>query len=135
VIFVDTVAWLYLFDKGQGGENQKRALAFIGTNTEPLATSDLVIAETHKWLVHHGRPAVRAQAILEKLALQEIAQILALEQSDREEAAVWVKKYADQKLSYTDACAVAVMKRLGLRKIFSFDRHFRLFPELETIPS
>jgi predicted nucleic acid-binding protein len=134
LIFVDTVAWLYLFGKGQQDPQVQKARQFIQVLQQPLCTSDLVVEETHKWLVHHGRPTSQALIVLRKLASQELAQILEIEPEDRTIAIGLVDQYLDQKLSYTDAISVALMKRLGLRQIFSFDRHFLLFPELERVP-
>jgi predicted nucleic acid-binding protein len=34
--------------------------------------------------------------------------------------------YADQSVSYTDALSFAIMRRLGIERAFSFDRHFVL---------
>jgi predicted nucleic acid-binding protein len=36
-------------------------------------------------------------------------------------------KYKDQKLSFHDALCVSVMKREGIFRIFTFDKHFWLF--------
>ena len=33
----------------------------------------------------------------------------------------------DKTFSYTDACSVAVMERLGLKTAFAFDPHFRQY--------
>jgi predicted nucleic acid-binding protein len=38
----------------------------------------------------------------------------------------YVKRFSDQKLTFTDTINMAVMRRLGLRKVFSFDWHFGL---------
>ncbi len=36
------------------------------------------------------------------------------------------EKYADQKVSFTDCISFVLMKKAGLNKAFTFDRHFRL---------
>jgi uncharacterized protein len=135
MIFVDTVAWLYLFDEQQDGEEARQARDFIKTLNQALCTSDMVISETHKWLIHHGRPASKSFKALKALAQQEITHIIPIEQADRTKAIELVKKYTDQKLSYTDAVSVALMRRLKIKQIFSFDMHFRLFPEIEAVPA
>lgn len=43
---------------------------------------------------------------------------------DEQEARVLIKKYAALKLTLTDAANMAVMTRLGIAVVFSFDRHF-----------
>ena len=43
---------------------------------------------------------------------------------DFQEALNWMRKFSDQKISFTDCLSAAVMKRAGLRNVFGFDRHF-----------
>ncbi len=43
---------------------------------------------------------------------------------DEQEARALIKKYASLKLTLTDAANMAVMIRLGVAMVFSFDRHF-----------
>ena len=35
-------------------------------------------------------------------------------------------RYADQSISYTDCISFALMKKVHLKKVFSFDRHFTI---------
>jgi predicted nucleic acid-binding protein len=55
MIFIDTGVWLYLFDERQDSAQREKAIAFAASIEEPVCTSDLIIAESHKWLIHHGR--------------------------------------------------------------------------------
>jgi len=36
------------------------------------------------------------------------------------------QKYADQKVSFTDCISFAMMKRLQIKQVFTFDYHFSL---------
>jgi len=45
-------------------------------------------------------------------------------ESDELDALDFFLKYADQKISFTDCLSFVVMRKLGLRKAFTFDRHF-----------
>jgi len=47
-----------------------------------------------------------------------------IEQELEQEAFELFKKYADQKLSFTDCTSFALMKHLGIKKAFSFDDDF-----------
>ena len=47
-------------------------------------------------------------------------------EEDEQNARGLIKKYADLELTLTDACNMTVMIRLGIAKVFSFDRHFPL---------
>ena len=67
--------------------------------------------------------------------MQELAVILTIEQEDRGVALEILQKYKDQKISYEDAITVALTFRLGIKKVFSFDPHFLLFPNIERVPN
>lgn len=133
MIIVDTSAWIFLFEN-KVNKNSIKAKKFYDTICEPLVVTDLIIEETHKWLIHHGFPRKKASAILDKFVHQEIAKILSIDFQDRIEAAKLVKKFQDQALSYTDALSVVIMKKNRIKKIFSFDTDFDLFPGIERLP-
>jgi len=40
------------------------------------------------------------------------------------QALLIMRKFADQGVSFTDCLSAALMKRLGLKRVFGFDRHF-----------
>lgn len=134
MIIVDTSAWIYLFEKNPGEKNNLKAKQLYERNTEPLVVTDLIIEETHKWLVHHGTNEKIALKILDGFVHEKLAKILPIHPQDRIDATKLVEKYLDQTLSYTDAITVMTMKRYNLKKIFSFDSHFDLFRGIERIP-
>ena len=135
MIIVDTCSWIYLFEKKSVGKCSAEAKHFYASNKEPLAITDLIIEETHKWLVHHQFPPKNALSILSGFVSQEFAQIIPIDEKDRVEASKLVEKFLDQQLSYTDAVTVAVMKRVHIKKIFSFDRDFDLIRGIERVPN
>ena len=126
MIIVDTSAWIYLFGK-KLSENSQKARQFFDNNSEPLVVTDLIIEETHKWLVHHGHPQKQALHILNGFVTEEFAEILPISSQDRVDGRNLVEKYLDQSLSFTDGLTVALMKRHRIKKIFSFDSDFDLF--------
>ncbi|MES2274242.1 MAG: PIN domain-containing protein [Chlamydiota bacterium] len=134
MIFVDTSAWIFLFDQRRGGKESVEARNFYQQNKELLAVTDLIIEETHKWLVHHSFPKEKALEILKKFVEEEFAEIFPIENIDRTTAYLISKKFTDQNISYTDALTVAMMRRTKTREIFSFDTHFDLFPGIVRIP-
>ena len=60
--------------------------------------------------------------------LQEIYESdMIIERSTEEDelrALEYFKKYADQKVSFTDCLSFMVMENLGISQVFTFDRHF-----------
>ena len=57
------------------------------------------------------------------LASQEIIWLSATRE-DWHASLRWLEKFADQKLSFTDALSFTLMRREGLSTVFGFDRHF-----------
>jgi hypothetical protein len=45
-------------------------------------------------------------------------------EEDWAKALVWMRKFADQGVSFTDCLSAVLMKRAGLKRVFGFDRHF-----------
>jgi predicted nucleic acid-binding protein len=134
MIFVDAGAWLCLLDDHQDPANVRVARSYFKTAPNPFATSDLIAAETYKWMLFRDRPFSKRFSALKKLAVQELAVILPIEKDDRVLALALMEKFSDQTLSYEDAVSVALMRRFGIEKIFSFDKHFLLFPSIKRVP-
>jgi predicted nucleic acid-binding protein len=105
-----------------------QARLFYQRNNKPLAITDLIVEETHKWLTHHAFPKEKAIEILKQFVDQKFATILPIESQDRLNACPWCKKYLDQGISYADAVSIAMMKRMKIQEVFSFDAHFDLIP-------
>lgn len=49
---------------------------------------------------------------------------LRAEEEDLGKALGFMRKFADQGVSFTDCLSAVLMKRAGLKKVFGFDRHF-----------
>jgi len=60
-------------------------------------------------------------------------QVLDFEPQDESAARDLVTRYHDHKISFHDALCAAVMLRLGIYKIFTFDRDFQILG-FETLP-
>lgn len=133
MIFVDTSAWIFLFDERQQSKEAKQANTFYRENTKLCVVNDLIIEETHKWLVHHAYKKEKASKILEEFVEQNFAKIIPIENSDRAAACFIVQKYLDKSLSYTEAITAVMMKRTKIKEIFSFDTHFDLFPGITRV--
>jgi predicted nucleic acid-binding protein len=92
----------------------------------PLYITTLTIAETHRRLLYKPHLGHRqALNFLEDIYSGSTNIVRSLGE-DELRAKEYVSRFADQKLTFTDTVNMAVMRRIGLRKVFSFDWHFRL---------
>jgi predicted nucleic acid-binding protein len=131
VIFVDSGAILarYLV------RDQHHADAVRGwerARPERLFTSNLVLAETFTLLARWAGGAFAAERA-RTLLRSERMEVLRAGLAEELEAVPLLEKYADQKVSFTDCVSFVLMRRQGIDRAFSFDRHFpaagfRLWP-------
>lgn len=52
--------------------------------------------------------------------------ILRPDEQDESDTLQFFRKYADQHVSFTDCISFVLMGKLGLKSVFTFDRHFVL---------
>lgn len=123
-VLVDAGAWLaFLHRRDSRHREADRALRALARSRERLFTTDLVVAEVHRLLLHRvGIQAARA--FLERLATSAHVEIELATTHDHEAARRWLARLADQRITYTDAVSFAVMDRRRCRRVLSFDRHF-----------
>jgi len=120
-LFVDTSTWYAAIDASDVDNSRaKRALS----SGDVLVTTDHVLVETWR-LVHHRigrRAAERFWENLRKVATIEIVGTVDLE-------AAWQigQSWRDQDFSIIDRTSFAVMLRLGVERVASFDDHFAVF--------
>jgi predicted nucleic acid-binding protein len=107
-------------------EAAAQCLAELRQLAYPFYVTTLTIAETHRRLLYKPRlgilPALR---FLESVYDGSTNIVRPLEE-DEQQAMEYIKRFEDQELTFTDTVSMAVMNRLGLRKVFSFDWHFTL---------
>ena len=124
MIFVDTSAWVALYV--QGDRFHGPAAEFweaLRRRSVPLLSTFDIFDETLTMLRSRaGFPAAVefGEAFLESRILmrQEVDGPL------RQEAWRLFKQYRDKPLSFTDCTSFAVLRRRGLRHVFSFDEDF-----------
>jgi uncharacterized protein len=124
-LFVDTSAWLALNSKNdqRHGEALSRSTA-IKRQKIDLITSDYIVDESIT--VIRYRVSHRAAVIFgEALVNSTLVTVVDVADEDRFNAWVLFKKYGDKDLSFTDCTSFILMKKLGLKKAFAFDDHFR----------
>ena len=123
-VFVDTGGWVALF--GANDQNHKTAVPIfegLKKTRALLYTSDYVIDETLTLTAVRGS---HAQSVLAGKALFEsaVVKIVHVAPDYLQGSWEWYQKYKDKRFSFTDVTTITIMKILGIKKIFGFDREF-----------
>ncbi len=121
-LFVDTSAWYAAVDAGDGSH---RRAAKVLTAGEPLVTSDHVLAET--WLLLRYRLGRQAAERFWEGLRAGVATIAIVGEADLEAAWAIGQTFQDQDFSIIDRTSFAVMQRLGIDRVASFDDHFAVY--------
>lgn len=124
MIFVDTGPFLARHLRNdQLHAKASRAWKDLGRSRSPLVTSSFVLDETFTLLARRASYAFAADRA-EVIYSSRILTILRPDAGDEQAALVLFRKLADQEVSFTDCVSFALMRRHGLSRAFTFDRHF-----------
>ena len=121
-IFVDSSAWYAAADRSD--RYNGRAKHLLATE-EPLVTSDHVLVET--WcLIHHFISTNAAEIFLDGLR-SGVAIVEQTNSADHEAAWAIGERFADQDFSLVDRTSFALMERLGISRVITFDSDFAIY--------
>jgi len=121
-LFVDTSAWYAAADAGDHSNGKAREILSAG---EPLVTTDHVLVETWTLLRHRlGRKS--AERFWEGLRTG-VARLEPVTAADLESAWAAGLRFSDQDFSLVDRTSFAVMERLGIQRVASFDDDFAIY--------
>lgn len=131
MIFADTGAIFALFV--QSDVNSSKARLWLRKNREPLVTTDYIVDELLTLFRRRGEGdrGLRAGKVLLAGSLARWEWVKA---GDVLGAWEIYQRFHDKEWSFTDCVSLAVMERLGVKKAFSFDHHFRQFGKVTTLP-
>jgi len=130
-VLVDTSAYYAIKDKDDAFHPD--ALTFIKTNTFPTITTNLVVIETlnlfKKRLGHYHAIEIGEE-------LFNPIMTTALQVTDRDITEAWriFRRYDDKGFSFTDCTTFAVMERLKIPSVFTFDEHFKQYGKFKCLP-
>ncbi len=134
MIFVDTSAFLGWYNKSDQYHKQARPVWLtLEAEKRPLYTSNFVLDETLTLLARRtSYPFAAEQG--EALYTSSLLTILRPSIADELVSLKLFEKYADQKISFTDCVSFTLMRKVGLSRVFTFDKHFR-WAGFEVIPA
>jgi predicted nucleic acid-binding protein len=121
-LFVDTSVWYAAIDAVDVGNRPAKSILASGRD---LVTSNLVVLET--WLLLRNRLHWHTAEEFLAAILSGIATMEAVDPTDFEAAYRIGMKYRDQHFSLTDRTSFALMERLGIRAVASFDQDFAVY--------
>jgi predicted nucleic acid-binding protein len=124
-VFVDTSAWVALFDKSDDNHKEVlRGLERIKARRTQIVISDFIFSEcitTARGRSGH-HVAVTAGDFLMKSG---IVKIIWLDEQLKRAAWDYYKRHSDKTYSFTDCTSFVLMKKMQIGKHLSFDEHFR----------
>lgn len=131
MIFVDTGAWYA--STVPADVNHPAVRQWLDANAEPLLTTDYIIDETLTLLRIRGYRDL-ALDLGQTLLAGELADIVQVTEMDFQNAWQVFRQFHDKQWSFTDCTCKVMMERLGIKKAFAFDRHFRQFGSAIVVP-
>lgn len=125
-LFVDSGAWIALTNpRDQHHLDADRLFRAAAESRLRLLTTNLVVAEVHRFLLHRSGLVIAARALDHIEAAENLSVEFATAEHHRV-AREWLARFADQPIAYTDAVSFAVMKARRCRAALTFDRHFEI---------
>jgi predicted nucleic acid-binding protein len=130
-VFVDASFWIALRSRQEPEHKAARELAQrLAAERQPLLTTDLVFAEIHAYFSRWRR--LREQ-ILSDFWDSGLFQLRDTSFADKQAAVRLLRANDDKTYSFCDAVSFVVMQRLHLRRVASFDEHFRQHGGFEVL--
>ena len=126
LIFVDSSGWIAV--NVSGDKDYAGARSFyqqqIFSKYRQLVTTNLVLAETHAYLLRRGG---RKNALKFLSLVNDSARVRTISSSpELETAAVsLLSRFHDQDFSLCDAVSFVLMHEMNIRDAFCFDKHFQ----------
>jgi len=123
-IFIETSAFIALYLKGDDFHSQAAELLKELRGKTTFVTSNFILDEIYTFLrAKKGKQvAVNFAEFLAQNA--EVVKLRRISLEDEKEAFGYFKKFDFSGLSFTDCTSFALMKKLEIKEVFTFDQHF-----------
>lgn len=126
MIFIDTGAFIAKYFTGDSHHEKATKLwKTLEKSRSKLFTSNFVLDEVFTLLArksYYDFAAEKASIIYESSAFEILRPDLETELG----ALRYFRKYSDQEVSFTDCISFQLMKERRIKKVFAFDKHFKL---------
>jgi uncharacterized protein len=124
-IFIDTGAFVArILRDDQFHEEASKGWLMIQHIQGPIYSSEHILDETATLIARRAGYDIASEWLHRHLKSKLIAW-LSTRETDLFEATNLMKKYSDQKISFTDCLSFVLMKREGCKTVFTFDKHFQ----------
>jgi predicted nucleic acid-binding protein len=121
---VDTSAWIAFFSaRDQNHAEAERLFREAVLRNVILTTTNLVLAEIHRLILHRGGVAPAALA-LNRIGSSPRTSIVFATAGHHSTALEWIARFDGHQITYTDAVSFAVNQAAGCVGFLSFDSHF-----------
>jgi predicted nucleic acid-binding protein len=123
-VFVDSGVWISFFSIRDGRHGDADALLRAAAASRlRMITSNLVLAEVHRWLLFQAGISAAAAA-LASIDASSLVRVEWATAGHHRAARDWLAKLPDQRITYTDAVSFAVMSAERCRSVMTFDHDF-----------
>ena len=134
MIFIDTGAFLARYlERDQHYKEAAAVWLRLSRDKPRLYTSAFVLDETLTLLARRSSYAFAASKGRTIFASDAFT-VLRSSAEDELAGLKLFEKYADQKTSFTDCVSFLLMRKVGLKEVFTFDQHFR-YAGFEVVPA
>jgi predicted nucleic acid-binding protein len=125
-VYVDTSAWIAFFSaRDQNHAEAERLFREVVVRNVPLTTTNLVLAEVHRLILH--RVGVIAAALaLDRIESSARVSIVFASGAHHVAARAWLAKFTDQRVTYAAAIGFAVIEDVRCIGFLSFDSDYLL---------
>ena len=126
MIFVDTSALLSRYlAKDQYHYRSLELWNKICLTKQKCVISNFVLNETITLLARRAGYSFAAEKAY-SIFSSKVITILRPDENDELNAVFLLKKYEDQKISFTDCISFVLLKKYKVKNVFSFDSHFKI---------
>lgn len=131
-VFLDASFWINFRDEETLPHPLARQIVVnLFRQKVPMVTTLPIICEIHAYFTRS--PGAR-ETVLKDLCENPILAVEDVSLQDQKEALNILRKHRDKDYSLCDALSFVIMRRLRVKRVLSFDTHFRQFGEFEVIP-